>query len=420
MPVLRLASKRLYLLPLLLTLFLTASCGSGGGDAAPPPQSWTFLVYMDGDNDLSAAALNNFAQMKAATPSAKVQVVVQLALQGATTKRYLVANGQTTLLSDMGQELNMADGQTITDFLTWAKSTYPADRTVLVLWDHGGGWDELLPTAKSAKVTPRKAILSMFTSPGSNDVVLSNSLIRQAIEQSGIKLDVLGIDGCNMATIEALYEFRGLASVLVASEDLIPDTGWDYESLLSGLAASTGISAEEFGSLAVSTYKSFYEALTPNVCTMIALRSSDLDSIANEINSVALNLIGLMNDSATRNATLTAITTARANAQVIDPNGTAFVYVDLVDLFNRLGVTTTLPALVSAATISEYHGTERPNAHGVAIVFFLLPEAVTYNVYDPNYTNYDSATNTGSQLEFINNFNWDEFLHTYYVDAGLL
>jgi hypothetical protein len=422
MSILRPTSKIFLLLPLLLTLLFTASCGKGGGSAngtVSQAKSWTFLVYMDGDNNLSGDALDDFAQIKAATSSTHIKVVVQLALLGATTKRYLVANGMTTLLADMGV-LNMADGQTITDFLSWAKNAYPADRTVLVLWDHGAGWDELTPAAPAAMLAPRKVGLSMFTEPGSNDVVLANHLIRQAIEKSGIKLDLLGIDGCSMSTIEALYEFRGLAGVLVASEELIPDAGWDYNALLSGLAASQGITAEEFGTLAVSTYRNFYEAHTPKDFTLVAFRSSGLDNIAVEINRVALKLLGLMNDPATRNATMAAITTARANAQVIDPNGTVYVYVDLVDLFNRLGVTTTLPALMSAATISEYHGSGRPNAHGVSIVFFKLPEAVTFNVYDPNYKNYDSVTNTGNQGEFINNFQWDELLNTYYTSAGLL
>ncbi len=42
-------------------------------------------------------------------------------------------------VADLG-EVNMADGQTLVDFVTWAVQTYPADKYVLILSDHGMGW----------------------------------------------------------------------------------------------------------------------------------------------------------------------------------------------------------------------------------------------------------------------------------------
>ena len=428
----RIACKTVRLLAPLLVSLVMASCGGGGGGgvvAVPVAKTWTILVYMDGDNNLSGSALANFTQMQAATGSTNVTVVVQLATLGASTKRYQIKNGATTLLADLG-EVNMATGQSITNFLTWATTAYPADRTVLILWDHGDGWDELTPRAAAAGAPAAPHSLAMFTNPGSNTPVLFNYQIRQAIEQSGIKLDVLGFDGCNMGTLEAFYEFRGLAGVLVASEELVPDNGWNYNALLSGLAAAPGMSAEDFGTLAVTAYQNYYANTQPplTATTLIALRglpSSGLDQdnpitrIAVEIDSVARQLQASLASPATSAATLSTITQARAGVQEIDIS-TSFVYVDLVDLFNRLGVATALPALVSAATIAEYHGSARPGAHGISIVFFKLPEAITYNVYDPNYKNYDAATNTGNQGAFINSFQWDEFLHAYYVDAGLL
>ena len=412
--------KTFSLVALLLTSLCIASCGGGGGSSpGPEPRTWTILVYMDGDNNLSGSALDNFAQIKAADGSTNVTVILQLATLGASTKRYQIKNGQTAFLADLG-EVNMADGQTLTDFLSWAKTAYPADRTVLILWDHGDGWDELTPRAVAAGAPASPHGNAMFTNPGENIPVLFNYRIRQAIEASGIKLDVLGFDGCNMGTIEALYEFRGLAGVLVASEELVPNNGWNYAALLSGLAAAPGMSAEGFGSLAVTTYRNYYTHTQPlTSATLVALRSSGLDAIAAEIDSVARQLQTGLANPATTVATIAAIAQARAHVQKIDP-ATSFVYVDLVDLFTRLGVTTSLSSLVKTATIAEYHGSARPGAHGISIVFFDLPDAKTFNVYDPNYKNFDPATNTGNQGAFINNFHWDEFLHGYYSAAGLL
>ena len=39
---------------------------------------WTFMVYMDGDNNLEAAALNDFREMAHVGSTADVNIVVQL------------------------------------------------------------------------------------------------------------------------------------------------------------------------------------------------------------------------------------------------------------------------------------------------------------------------------------------------------
>ena len=106
----RIACKTVRLLAPLLVSLVIASCGGGGGGvvaAVPTAKTWTILVYMDGDNNLSGSALANFAQMQAATGSTNVTVVVQLATLGAATKRWQIKNGQTTPLADLG-EVNMA------------------------------------------------------------------------------------------------------------------------------------------------------------------------------------------------------------------------------------------------------------------------------------------------------------------------
>ena len=43
------------------------------------------------------------------------------------------------VVEDLG-EVNMADGQTLVDFVKWAMENYPADKYALILSDHGMGW----------------------------------------------------------------------------------------------------------------------------------------------------------------------------------------------------------------------------------------------------------------------------------------
>jgi hypothetical protein len=42
-------------------------------------------------------------------------------------------------VADWG-ERNMGDKQTLTDFVSWSKTNYPADHYALYFWGHGRSW----------------------------------------------------------------------------------------------------------------------------------------------------------------------------------------------------------------------------------------------------------------------------------------
>ncbi len=59
----------------------------------------------------------------------------------------------------------MADGNTLVDFVVWAAQTYPSDRLVLILSDHGmgwpGGWSDPAPAARGdSSSSPRSWAIS--------------------------------------------------------------------------------------------------------------------------------------------------------------------------------------------------------------------------------------------------------------------
>ena len=403
---------------LLLMLLFFVSCGNN-----TTPKTWTIFVYMDGDNNLDLAALDDLEEMKAVGSSDNVKVVLQLDLRGVTTKRYLVEKGSTKLISDLG-ELDMAAPQTITDFLVWAKSAYPAERTVLILWNHGNGWDQ--GDGPSVLSSPRRSILYDEDNNGVNAPFLSNFKVRNAISNSGIKIDVLGLDASIMGTIEALYEFRGLAPIIITSQEVGESHGWDYKTILSRLEADPGMGTEDLATVVVGSYRDFFEGtfypqnpIYEKKHTISALRTVYMNQIAQEADSLAGGLISLMDVPFTRGDTLTLIRTARQGVQAIDYYVQPFVYVDLVDIERLLGKGAAISQLISDATIAEYHGSARRNAHGVSIVFFKMPDA-TGLTYDPNYKNYDPQTLTGNAGEFIYIFRWDEFLQKYYSYEGFI
>jgi len=111
-------------------------------------KNWTFLIYLDGDNDLAAANIKDMAEMQAGAAGDNIRILVQFDQpDGITAKRYEIKNHITIELEDIG-EVNMAERQTLTDFLLWTKTknATQADHLILILSDfiNETQWDEML------------------------------------------------------------------------------------------------------------------------------------------------------------------------------------------------------------------------------------------------------------------------------------
>ncbi len=217
-----LLSVALALLPL-----LAASCAPGFWPNLP--SNTTVMVYVVG-SDLESdgnMATDNIVEMQAATPSANLNIL--LLTGGAnkegwrTVQRKQVLNGQVVTLADLG-ELNMGEPNTLKDFITWGQTAFPADKYILVLWDHGGG------------------VMGGFGVDENRSSRLSVPGIRQAIGDAaavtGKTFEIIGFDACLMATIEVATQLAPFARYLVASEDLEPGPGWDYTPFLNAIATN--------------------------------------------------------------------------------------------------------------------------------------------------------------------------------------
>jgi len=373
------------------------------------------MIYLDGDNNLASAAVADMEEIRRATLDSSIEVVLQVDLRApynpSTTQRYRVAKGALVPLESLG-EADMAAPDTLTNFVRWAGQTYPAEHTALILWNHGNGWDQ--GDRPRAKLGSR----SILYDDDNGSSFLANADVRAAIEKAGVKLDVLGLDASIMGTLEAQYEFRNLAPVLITSQEVGHDSGWDYTALLSGLSADT--SAEAFSRHVVSSYRDFFEqTFYPSHPgyekrhSITALRTACLTGVAADVERVAQTLLLALAATSTRQTALDSLTAALAAAQHIDYYVQPSVYVDLVDILPRIDPTSTISQIVADCTLDEYHGSARPNAHGMSIVLFDPVRAKTFGTFDANYRNWDEQTHTGNGGAFINEFHWDEMMMQY-------
>ena len=212
------------------------------------------MEYIIGSNleDDRGMASVNIKQMKDATAKGDgVDFVVQAGgsgrwftsgMEDATVGRYLISGGNIETAGMLDSTTCMSEPENLTDFIKWAKDNYPADRYMLVLWDHGGGF------------------ASGYGVDGLNDraeedeTTMKASEIIDAIKNAGMKFDLIGFDACLMQNVEYANAFEPYADYYLASEETEPGTGWFYTAGFGRLAEDPALSTGEFAKSLISSY----------------------------------------------------------------------------------------------------------------------------------------------------------------------
>ena len=218
------------------------------------------MEYIIGSNleDARGMASVNISQMKETTAKGDgVEFVVQAGgserwftsgIEDSTVGRYLISEGTLETAEMLSSKTCMSESESLTDFIVWAKNNYPADRYMLVLWDHGGGFasgygsDEL-------------------NSRADGKPLLTASEIINAIKDADMKFDLIGFDACLMQNIEYANALEPYADYYLASEETEPGTGWFYTAGFGRLAEDPTLSTEEFGKSMISSYDQSQRAM---------------------------------------------------------------------------------------------------------------------------------------------------------------
>ena len=213
--------------------------------------STTIMMYMCG-TDLQSACVQDMYEMASVDVPDEVTIAVQAGgayewddsdLTGEAINRFTITYDSFNDLETLPWA-SMADEQTLYDFIDWAVDAHPADRYILVLWNHGGGstgvcFDE---TADYDSLTIHE---------------VNDALYAYAERNPDFHLDIIGFDACLMATYEMAAHMASYADYMVASEELEPGLGWNYEGWIADLAADPEMDSE---AIAVSIADNFMAA----------------------------------------------------------------------------------------------------------------------------------------------------------------
>ncbi len=374
--------------------------------AAPParaaPAEWTFLVYLDADNNLEDVGIADFLEMASVGSTSLVNIVVQFDRAAGfdsqfgdwtTTKRFLVQQGMTPTPANGTEigEVDMADPASLVTFVTWGILAYPARHYFLDLWDHGFGWQGVILDGTAYMTTAQLG-----------------SALSQIRTVLGRNVDMVGNDACRM-TLEIMDELQPYADYFVGSEKDEPLAGWPYDTFLAAVAAAPLMTPVQVGSWLTTAYVASYVGTSPYSVTLSLVSSVALPSLASTFADFVAEL----------NASLpllqSQVLAARLATERYERNSLAGG--DEFDLFHfseNVAAASGNPrlaalardlqgAIVSAVLANAVwdnpvatNGVRAAHAHGLSIWFPDIPT-------DPAYRSLSLSRATG----------WDGFLWTY-------
>ncbi len=314
--------------------------GTPVDDSGVNPDTWTFLVFMNGDNNLESYVTHDLNELEIVGSSSQVNVVVQAdrsegydERDGDWTgaRRYLVtqdgndARVTSQVLEDLG-EVDMGDPATLSAFLLWADDNFPADHVALVLWDHGDGWTV-------GPIAPAEAI--SYDESSGNDISIAEGELASSLEPFVKRrgtLDLVGFDACNMATFEVAHAMRPWAKTLVGSQSTVGWEGLQYADALAYLR--DGGDAHGLADVMAET-----EVTKGGERDASAIDLGQIDALAAALDDLAVKAL---EDP----ARVQHVMTARAAARAAEPNYHDW-YVDLGD-FADVVATSTDPVIGQA------------------------------------------------------------------------
>jgi len=389
-------SKKYAIILSLLILSITLT----GCFVSPIPNisEWTVMVYLDADNDLESAGIDDINEMEMVGSTSDVNIVVQIdRIPGydtsnsnwTNTRRYYITPDldpyiiNSQLINDLSEQ-NMGSTETLINFADWTVNNYPAKKYLLVIWNHGGGfrssglakdiaWDDTNGGDKITMPELEYAFSVISTKMGKN-------------------IDIVGMDACYMAMIEVAYQIKDYADILVTSEESEPNDGWPYDTILGQLVSYPTVTSNQLAANIVDSY--IFSYTVSDEVTQSAIDLSYTDTLADQLSNMAL---AIMNDTLTP-----------ANNYINAANSSQYYgdwdFIDLYDFCNNIliysnsvfvkNIALSIQQTLSSAVLhSGYYGYGVDKSRGLSIYF-------PYTEYDSYYNNTNFAQDTF----------WDEML----------
>ena len=200
------------------------------------PDRWTIMVYVCGadlESDSGLASADISEMLKVSNQPEDVNIILETGgssrwhkynISSNVLSRYHIKNKNLVLDETLPKD-NMGKQSVFESFLTWGIQQYPAEKTGVVLWNHGGA---LGGVCFDSTTGYSNSLTNSETASAYKNVFGANSIS---------KLEFVGYDACLMQ-IQDIAEFNShYFNYMVGSEESEAGTGWVYNEWIDDVYA---------------------------------------------------------------------------------------------------------------------------------------------------------------------------------------
>ena len=275
------------------------------------PAAWTVMIYLCG-TDLETGggmATTNLKMIANTVPNEKVNVLIQtggteswqakdevgMDIASDRLQRWTWDENGYTLVEEL-ELASMAKHTTLSDFIQWGAKYYPAEKSMLTLWDHGGG-----------------SATGLIADELHDDAIMSLEGLNRALKNGGVHFNLLMTDTCLMASLETAQAVAPYADYLAASEETLPGLGSNYEEWLQCLYDEPECGPARLGRTVCDATQILYAEgdndLYSKSLTFSLIDLSKIDAVADAFNALMKEVVSLIPDPEAFGEYLNAVST---------------------------------------------------------------------------------------------------------------
>ena len=214
---------------------------------APTPEptkatTYTVMLYGCGGGDLDASLEYNLQQLEAAGKQARINFAGLIKFSQSYQQVDNTAGTRFLTMTEEGLKnekkyeasFRMDNPENLTNFIKETKEKMPADKYILVFWNHGAefGFGDKPAQSSYPETTKSRGVLFDDNTGGTG---MSTYEIEKGIKDSGTKLDLIYLDLCNMGMVETYYQLKDCAHYIMGATQPTPGFGGNYTQLMNDL-----------------------------------------------------------------------------------------------------------------------------------------------------------------------------------------
>ncbi len=263
-----------------LFVVLALTIASLAAHATPKPEKeWTFLLFLNGHNNLSSYGDMNIIDMEKSGSTDQVNLVVEWGKSDDEVNHRLYIQKSTdpskvTSPSVMDlKNVDMGDYHNLVNFVKWGVENYPAKHYFVAVWNHGSGWHFQDLNNKEGGL--HTTDISFDDNTGNHITTEQlGTAMKEIKDIIGHNVDIYGSDACLMQMIEVVGEMKDSVDYFVGSQETEPGEGWPYETFMKAWTQNPNSTPAE---VSVSLSKEYLKAYTGGVYGTKSVTFSAMD-----------------------------------------------------------------------------------------------------------------------------------------------